>query len=665
MLPEQLSLITTLGTPAIHPDGSWALVAVTRPDFDADEYTGQLWRIDLTGTDEPRRFTRGFRDSRPLFAGDTVVFLRAEQGGKPQLWALPTGGGEAVQLTDCTLGVTDFDVSPDGTHVVYTARVPEEGRYGTVDGVSAGAEDPRHISTLKFQFNGVGYVTDKRSHVFVIEVPDLNAEPAITPVGRAKQALGEQDAPSPFPVPRQLTDGDVDDTYPRFTPDGNAVLFVASRHDEADSDLRTQLYQVPLTGGEPTAISGQVTATAPVVSGSDIFFLGYDLGESGRDFVGKNTAVYLAQPDAEPRRLTDASYDIIETLALRPEGGVYAIEEYRGTQRLLSVSPDGEIEVMVNDDVVVTSAVAVPDSDEVVAAVMTPTSTGELWRARAGSTPQVLTDFSASLREQTQVATPRELTATASDGYDIHGWALLPEGDGPHPVLLVIHGGPFAAYHSAWFDEAQVYVEAGYAVVMCNPRGSAGYGEQHGQAIKGAFGQRDYLDIMEFFDHALAELPQLDGERAGVMGGSYGGYMTAWIVGNTDRFRGAIVERGFLDPRSFVGSADIGWFFTHEYNTADPEVMDAQSPMHLTEKVTTPVFVVHSEQDLRCPLSQALRYYTQLKLAGVDTELLVFPGENHELSRSGTPWHRRQRFEAILAWWAKHLPLATDAEVSA
>ena len=257
-----------------------------------------------------------------------------------------------------------------------------------------------------------------------------------------------------------------------------------------------------------------------------------------------------------------------------------------------------------------------------------------------------------------QVDYTREMAfiATAPDGYPVHGWVVLPEGDGPHPVLLMIHGGPFAGYTPAFFDEAQVYAEAGYAVVMCNPRGSAGYGRDHGRAIQGDFGNLDSADVLAFLDHAVTTVPGLDGARVGIMGGSYGGYLTAWIIAHDHRWAGAIVERGYLDPASFVGASDIGWFFPAQYNGTKAE-QDAQSPMLLAGDVTTPTLVIHSELDLRCPLSQGLQYYTVLKQAGVDAELLVFPGENHELSRSGTPWHRRQRFEAILDWWARHLPV--------
>ena len=162
---------------------------------------------------------------------------------------------------------------------------------------------------------------------------------------------------------------------------------------------------------------------------------------------------------------------------------------------------------------------------------------------------------------------------------------------------------------------------------------------------------------MAFLDHCLALDPSLDRTRLGIMGGSYGGYLTAWIIAHDHRFSGAIVERGFLDTWSFVGSSDIGWFFPQQYTSYDRAEADRQSPMTHAHQVRTPTLIIHSEQDLRCPLHQGLQYHALLKQAGVDAEMLVFPGENHELTRSGTPWHRRQRFVAVMAFWARRLPV--------
>ncbi len=306
----------------------------------------------------------------------------------------------------------------------------------------------------------------------------------------------------------------------------------------------------------------------------------------------------------------------------------------------------GDVEVTGHD------AVSTAASRRVVVSRADPTSFGEF--AVAGE--DVRTHFGAALRTTGLVA-PRELTITGRDGYPVHGWLAVPEGSGPHPVILMIHGGPFASYGIHPFDEVQTLVDAGYAVAYCNPRGSAGYGRAHGRSIRHAMGTVDFADVIDFLDGAIASDPSLHAGRVGVMGGSYGGYLTAWVIAHDHRFAGAIVERGFLDPVSFQGTSDIGSFFGDEYVGTDAAAIARQSPMAVVDQVRTPTLVIHSEQDYRCPLEQATRYYSALKRAGTEAELLVFPGENHELTRAGQPRHRIERFDAVLDWWRRTLPV--------
>jgi dipeptidyl aminopeptidase/acylaminoacyl peptidase len=227
-------------------------------------------------------------------------------------------------------------------------------------------------------------------------------------------------------------------------------------------------------------------------------------------------------------------------------------------------------------------------------------------------------------------------------------------------VLLMIHGGPFTAYGYTLFDEAQVYAGAGHTVVMGNPRGAAGYGPEHGRAIRHAMGSVDADDLLALLDAALAG-PHPDGAgvdrgRVGVLGGSYGGYMTAWLAAHAgDRFRAAIVERAVTAFDSFTGSSDIGYFFTAAYAGTDPDAVKEQSPLTHADKIDVPVLIIHSEHDWRCPVEQAQRLFVALRSRNVPAELLLFPGEGHEMSRSGLPSHRVARFEAILDWWARHL----------
>jgi len=658
MRPDQLPLLTTLSAPTVHPDGSWAVVATSRPDFDADDYVGQLFRVPLDGSG-PRRLTRGQRDGHPRFSpdGTLIGFLREGGNERPQVHLIPASGGEPLCLTNAKLGVSDFAFAPDGRRLAYVARVPDEGRYGTVEGVEPGGEDPRPITSLFFQTNGLGWLRDRRSQLFVVDVPDVFGEPVVTPVGRAaKDADPEQLKQRGFPTPAQLTSGDADHGAPCFTSDGQAILVTAGRSEGPES-LVTDLLRVNADGSGGSVVStGALDVASPVVSAGSIWFAGSDLGESGLEFVAAHAGVYRLG-DGGPESCTDPDL-LVEGDLAATDDGVLAITEHRGASQLLAVGAGGtQILLDADSGLLVTGVAAVPGRvGAVIASYRTGTSMGEVGLIENGSLVP-LTDFGAALRSSTVVREAREETASAADGHPVHGWVVRPDGDGPHPVLLMIHGGPFAQYTCAYFDEAQVYAEAGYAVVMCNPRGSAGYGREHGRAIKADFGNLDAGDVLAFLDHAVATVDGLDGDRVGIMGGSYGGYLTAWIIAHHHRWAGAIVERGYLDPASFIGASDIGWFFPQQYNGPTIDEWNAQSPMLLTDQVRTPTFVIHSEQDLRCPLSQALRYYTQLKLAGAEAELLVFPGEDHELSRSGTPWHRRQRFEAILDWWARYLPV--------
>jgi dipeptidyl aminopeptidase/acylaminoacyl peptidase len=662
---EQLPLLNSVSAPAAHPDGTRAVVSVTRPDFDADAYVGQLWSVPFDPAIPPRRITRGFRDTAPAFSPDgrALAFLRATPDGKPQLHVVEADGGEPQAMTEQKLGVSEYSWAPDSRRIVFSSRVPEEGRYGTVDGVGADSEDPRLITDNQYRLNGLGYTADKPAQLFVVDVPERGAEPPVVPVGRAAKARGA-DAAGLVPTAVQLTFGEADHTSPSFSRDGESVYFVASLHEGHDDDIASGIHSVHAAGGEATALRPDaapqsVQEVCESANGEWLFFTAQDLGEDGLDFVARNTALY-AMPvgGGKATMLSDVeSQDIGGRLEAFGVDGVLALNTSRGSVQLIQWAADGESEILVKGPRVVIGASAVGDLVSVTYGDAS--SNGELGVLEKGEL-RVLTDFTKALRDEATILEPHEFTATGADGYPVHGWAVLPEGPGPHPVLLTIHGGPFAQYTAAFFDEAQVYAEAGYAVLMCNPRGSAGYGQAHGGAIKEKMGTVDMADVLTFLEGALEAFPAMDRESIGIMGGSYGGYLTAWVIGHDHRFKAAIVERGFLDPVSFAGSSDIGWFFGGQYTGGSPERMAAQSPMAVVTGVRTPTLVIHSENDLRCPVEQGQRYFAALKAQGVEAALLIFPGEDHELSRSGTPHHRRQRFEQILAWWAKHLPSAAN-----
>ncbi|UJP38750.1 S9 family peptidase [Cellulomonas palmilytica] len=668
MLPDDLFLLRVPGTPVLLPDGSAAVVPLSQPDADRDEYLGGLWLVPLDGS-PARPLTRGHADSAPDVSPDGrwVVFVRSGGGAKPQLYVVEASGGEPFRVTDQPLGAGQPRFSPDGRRIAYVARVPEDGRY-VADG-DPGAERPRLITQLRNRVDGVGHLRDRVRQVFVLELPDTRGAAVAVPPSYA------------------LTSADDDVDLPHWFPDGSAVAALLRRHAGREDDLRRDAVAllvpqdletvdgtapvVPLTDADAGA-NLAVSRAVPAPDGSRVWVLAEDVDESGRDFVAALTGLFevpLAQgrPTGPARRLTDADTVDLDPGVLVPVGdGVLVAPLRSGAVHLTRVGVHGDSRDLLDGAVVVGGAAAAAGA--VVAVRGTPDSAGDLVLVgdgpdEAARTGRALTDWSAPLRATGRVRAPEPLVAHAPDGYRVEGWLTTPDperfGAGPHPTVLLIHGGPFAQYTHELFDEVQTLAEAGYAVVHGNPRGSSGRGRAHGRAILRAFGTVDADDVIALLDEALTD-PRLDAQRTGVMGGSYGGYLTAWLTTRTQRFAAAIVERGFLDPVSFTGSSDIGWFFGLEY-LGDPDteadLVAAQSPMAHVGEVRTPTLVVHSEQDWRCPVEQGQRWFVELRRRGVPSELLLFPGEGHELTRSGRPSHRAVRFEHVLRWWQRWLPV--------
>ena len=656
MRPVDIETLISVGRPTLSSDGGFVVFATSRPDLAADRGVGQLWRVELPDG-RPRRLTRGVADRSPRLSPDdsTIAFLRADDRGRAQVFVVAATGGEPVQVTDQAGGVTDLAWSPDGGRLAFAARVPEPGRYGTVEGRDAAAEPPRRITGIRWHANGLGYL-DRPTHLFVVEAPSPDAEPFYAPAPALDAAEKRVVAAEPL----RLTHGETSWNGVVWTRDGAELLSVPEVIETDRRDLRDRLIAVSVEDGAEREVLGREAdlSIAEVATAPDgtVFVLANDVGPEGVDFVAPGIALFALEP-AGPRRLTDP-----ETIDLG-EGGSHisfdgddAIvqDRTRGRLRLLRVTRRGDVVELLGGDLEATGHAAA--NGRVVASVASPESFGELVVVDAVAGMRAVTDFGAAARER-GVVIPVEHEIAGRDGYPVHGWVAVPDGEGPFPVILQIHGGPYASYGVHLFDETQVLVDAGYAVVYSNPRGSAGYGREHGRSIRQRMGTLDYFDVMDFFDGVVSADPRLDGDRVGVMGGSYGGYMTAWVIAHDHRFAGAIVERGFLDPTAFPGSSDIGSFFGQEYVGTDPAQIAAQSPMAVVDRVKTPTLVLHSELDFRCPLEQATRYYAALKKQGTEAEMLIFPGEDHELTRGGRPQHRVQRFDAVLDWWRRYLPV--------
>lgn len=650
MKPSDLSRIRFAGAPTVSPDGRHTVVSRTHIDLDENDYTAQLWLMPTDGSAPPRRLTHGWRDSAPTYSPDGrwLAFVRAarDEGGKaglgsrPQVYVLPTAGGEPRRLTNHPLGAGAPTWSSDSTRLAYLARVPEPGRYGTDEKISPEKEPPRRISTLRYRMDDLGFTNDRPAHVWVVDVT-------------AELAAGQ-------PTPVQVTEGDYDHRDVRWSPTEDLLTFVSARHEQRGDDLRSDVFVCAPDGAGLRALTdGGLSVAHPTFSpdGRSVCFTAGPLGAGDRFAVCRNEALWSVPVDgsAPTRRLTDQeSYNLASPngTILAVEDGVLFLNEHRGAVQLLQVPYSGAEPTLLVGGHRQVSAVGA-GGGTIAVSVVDPYSWGEIAVLGPDGALRTLTDWNGSFEP---ILPQVEVDATAPDGYPVHGWVVLPAGDGPHPVLLMIHGGPFTQYGWSLFDEAQVYAGAGYAVVMGNPRGSSGYGEAHGRAVIGNVGEASAADLLALLDAALDQHSSLDRDRVGVLGGSHGGFMTTWLAAHHgDRFRAAISERAVNAIDSFTGSSDIGWFFADDLYGTNLDQQVKQSPLTHADRITTPFMIIHSEHDWRCPVEQAQRLFVALKRRGVPVEFLLFPGEGHELSRSGLPSHRVARFEAILDWWDRHL----------
>ncbi|MDQ2904448.1 MAG: S9 family peptidase [Chloroflexota bacterium] len=671
---EDLYQIKFVSGPRISPDGRLVACVVTTIDEYTHAYRSSIWVVASAGG-QARRFTAGpARVHSPCWSPDGrwLAFVSEREGeelsardekeakqlgkGKPQIWLIPTGGGEAHQLTFMQHGASHATWSPDSQRLVVCAAVGPADEE-TEDGKPL--PKARKIDQLWYRLDGVGFIHERRQHLFLVDA-----------------AGGEA---------RQLTDGDWDDSDPAWSPDGTRVAFVSSRGEDRWGMPCPDLYTLAIADGGPGELrcltDSTISCGSPSWSADSqalAFLASHKYRSAGHVDLYTIAATALRSSSAcltqdfEGSCMDWTNSDMGDEHLMPPpcwssDGKtLYILASQRGATRAFVIPVSGagaQPETLTPGNVHVRDISMDQAAHTLALLIADPSSPPEVFVATTTAPGEVrrVTHFNGALFDELTLAAPEYMAYTGVDGWPMDGWILKPRDFDPtrkYPLIVEIHGGPHTQYGYGFVHEMQVLVAAGYVLLYTNPRGSCGYGRDFALAVRGAWGEKDSLDIMAGVD-ALLRRGYIDEQRMGVTGGSYGGFMTNWLTGHTDRFKAAVTQRSVTNLASFFGSSDFGWTFADDELDGTPwddlERYMHMSPITYVKQMHTPLLILHSEQDLRCHIEQADQLFAALKYLGREVAYVRFEGQSHGLSRGGHPKLRLERLHLIQEWFDRYL----------
>jgi dipeptidyl aminopeptidase/acylaminoacyl peptidase len=685
-----------IGDPQMSPDGSRVTYVRVSVNEKKTGYNTAIWMVPTTGDAAPRQLTSGPHDGGPRWSpdGQWIAFSRAlEKDGKPeppQLCLLPMAGGDAFIFTDLPKGASNPSWSPDGKSIVFAAsanpddlakqarkkKKEEESKKAAAQGEvspapnekkkeEAGADEEHEsdvhvITQAVYRDNEEGYLDPKRpQHLWIVPAPHSADEKV---------------------EPRQLTKGHFDEGNAFWSKDGSQIYFTSWHVDEPYYELpKTELYVVPAKGNDAkllTTIPMNVRRMALSPDGKQAVFIA-SVNEPVNSYTEPDLWKIDLTADAKPVNLTsgfdfDAGDSVFgDNAAPRGLGGNAPIWSADGKSILEIYSKEGHTQLasfnaengaasdLTQGNQAVLRYSASADGSKVVYLVSTPTRINDLYFIdQPGAQPRQLTHANDALFSQLTLTEPEEIWYESFDGKRIQAWVQRPPGFDPakkYPLILNIHGGPHTAYGYVFDHEFHWMAAQGYVVLYPNPRGSTSYGQQFGNVIQYKYPGDDFKDLMAGVDEVVRR-GGIDDKKMGVTGGSGGGLLTNWVVGHTDRFAAAVAQRDIANWADWWYTADFtlfqpNWFKTPPFNDEEGDYK-ARSPITYINNVKTPLMLVLGEDDTRTPSGAGgEQMFRALKFRKIPTVMVKFPGETHELSRSGQPWHRIERLEHIVGWF--------------
>jgi dipeptidyl aminopeptidase/acylaminoacyl peptidase len=661
--PEDLFKMTFLSNALISPDGTHVLVESSRMNGPKDTYDRTIDLVDVATGTLTQNVTKhvGDGDYDWMRDGKSFVFVRTIEKQKPQLYRYSLAGGAVVQLTHIKNGVSSPVVSHSGDRIALTVTDTDPAHDAYVDFSKAGftpatsekKSDVHLIDELFFQANGAGYTYQDHQHIWTIDADGSN--------------------------PKQLTSGRYSENLDAWSPDDKTMLFDSLRYESVDSGPN-DVYTIPSGGGTMQKLTSTLPANNGFffdAAGRHVFYLSGDVKDAAQ-----LPALVAANSDgSEPRVLVardTVSWGDTLLADMKEGGGLCGAPLPSGNLALLNIDGPGYANLRTLD----LNTGALRD--------VTPPR-GEAWSCSVsrdgrqiaylysdfmhpadvyvtninGGAPRRLTHVNDAYLASVTLSQPVEFTVKDAAGFPVQAWFMPATGGTAgtkHPTLLDIHGGPETQFGETFFHEFQLYTSLGYNIVFSDPAGSTGHGYAFEEALENDYGDAMFRDVQAVMD-AVVQRPDVDASRLAVLGGSYGGYATLWVISHTDRYKAAVAERAVSNLQSenlaadFAGKNGLGGGYYTWGPPWDPASTDYAkfSPLTYVADIHTPLMILHAENDTRAPIDQTLQEFTSLKILGRTVEYVAIPNENHDLSRTGSPIHRVERLRLIIDWLNKYV----------